>query len=357
MARRVKKLDQNAALLEETPPVEATGTDDATVVQPALPPLESEPRKLGAETMRSHARRLREGFYHRYLSGDAVLDIGYRGGKPDAVPVTDKAVGIELDYPGYDGVHLPFPDFSQDAVFASHCLEHIVDWKTILADWFRVLKIGGYLVIAVPHQQLYERKADLPSRFNGNHQRFYTPASLMTEMQEALPVGGWRLRSLRDIDEGFGYAVPPEMHAKGCYEIELVIEKIRPPAYAHRLVASRQATELVKFFGGMVQAAVAARAAGRAQEVADIQALLAHVPLPSIRQLQAVLPRDIMPDLPPVMRAVVERAPFDEEDYLARYADIRRGVEEGRLLSGHTHYVRSGYFEGRFATPVPAIFA
>jgi SAM-dependent methyltransferase len=328
-----------------------------TLIEQPEPPVSQADRKLGAETLRSHARRLREGFYDRYLSGDAVLDIGYRGGKADAVPVTDKAIGVELDYPGYDGVHLPFPDFSQDAVFASHCLEHIPDWKTILADWFRVLRVGGYLVIAVPHQQLYERRADLPSRFNGNHQRFYTPASLMAEIETALPVGAWRLRSLIDNDEGFGYGVPPENHARGCYEIELVVEKIRPPAYAPRLVASKQARELVRYFANLAQLAVAARAAGRGQEVAEIQGLLAAVPLPSIRQLQAVLTPEIVHELPPVLRPVVERAPFDDADYLQRYPDIRRGVEEGRLPSGHTHYTRSGYFEGRFATPVPAIFA
>jgi hypothetical protein len=59
----------------------------------------------------------------------------------------------------------------------------------------------------------------------------------------------------------------------------------------------------------------------------------------------------------PVLRPVVQQAPFDEQDYVARYGDIRRSIEEGRLTSGHAHYVASGYFEGRFATPVPPIFA
>jgi predicted SAM-dependent methyltransferase len=53
---------------------------------------------------------------------------------------------------------LPFPDASQDTVFASHVLEHIEDWAASLVDWYRVLKIGGYMVIAVPHRDLYERK-------------------------------------------------------------------------------------------------------------------------------------------------------------------------------------------------------
>jgi SAM-dependent methyltransferase len=340
---------------EEPMDIPDAATAPVAAMAPAPPTAE---RRLGAETMRSHPRRLREGFYTRYLSGDAVLDIGYRGGKADAEPVTAKAIGVELDYPGYDGSHLPFDDASQDAVFASHTLEHIDDWNAILADWFRVLKIGGFLVIAVPHHQLYERKAYLPSRFNGNHKRFYTPRSLMAEIEAALPLGQWRLRSLRDVDEGFNYALPPEAHPKGCYEIELVVERIRPPAYAARLAPTPQAETLLRFFAAMLADAAAARAAGRGREVADIQAILARLPLPSFRQLEPLLPRDTAKaELMPILRPVVQQAPFDEQDYLARYADIRRSVEEGRLASGHAHYVGGGYFEGRFATPVPAIFA
>lgn len=336
------------------PPPETTphAQDDAGGDEP-----QPATRRLGAETMRSHARRLREGFYDRYLSGDHVLDIGYRGGKADAEPVTAKATGIELDYPGYDGLHLPFEDMSQDAVFASHCLEHIVEWKATLADWFRVLRVGGYLVIAVPHQYLYERKADLPSRFNGNHRRFYTPASLMAEIEQALPVGAWRLRALRDIDEDFVYTVPPEKHARGCYEIELVVERIAAPAYAHRLTPTTQARELVAFFARLVIEGVAAQEEARPRDVAQIQNVLAALPLPSVRQLQTILPPDMLPKLPKLLRPIVEAAAFDEADYLARYPDIRRKVEEGALLSGHKHYVGSGYFEGRFANPVPPVFA
>ncbi len=70
-----------------------------------------------------------------------------------------------MDYPGYDGLRLPFPNDSQDAVYSSHCLEHIPNSNAALAEWYRVLRLGGYIVLAVPHQWLYERKATVPSRF------------------------------------------------------------------------------------------------------------------------------------------------------------------------------------------------
>ena len=323
-----------------------------------LPPVPAPERRLGAETLRSHARRTREGFYDRYLSGAAVLDIGYRGGRADAQPVTDAAIGVELDYPGYDGIRLPFEDGSQDAVFASHTLEHIDDWRAILADWFRVLRIGGFLVIAVPHQYLYERRAHLPSRFNGNHKRFYTPAILMAQIETALPMAAWRLRVLRDIDEGFRYELPPEAHPKGCYEIELVVEKIAPPAYAARLAPTPQAKGLIAYFASLVTDAAAARAAGHTRQVGEMQAIMAALPLPSYRQIEPLLPPGLTrAETMPILRPVVAQAPFEEAEYLTRYPDIRRSVQDGRFASGQAHYVGSGYFEGRFATPVPAIFA
>ena len=83
---------------------------------------------------RSYARRARAGFVEAYLSGANVLDIGFRGGDPEAVPVTDVAIGVDLDYPGYDGIRLPFMDESQDAILASHVLEHIPNYKEVLRE-------------------------------------------------------------------------------------------------------------------------------------------------------------------------------------------------------------------------------
>src|SRR6185312_16399767 len=84
--------------------------------------------------------------------------------------------------------------------------------------------------VLVPHKYLYERKSTLPSLFNADHKRFYTPARLLREFEEALPVNGFRVRHLVDNDAGFDYLMPVGEHASGCYEIELVIEKIaRPP--------------------------------------------------------------------------------------------------------------------------------
>lgn len=48
-----------------------------------------------------------------------------------------------------------FGDGALDYVFSSHCLEDLPDTKTILCEWWRVLKVGGYMVLYLPHKDLY----------------------------------------------------------------------------------------------------------------------------------------------------------------------------------------------------------
>jgi SAM-dependent methyltransferase len=194
-------------------------------------------RHVGTEARKTYAAKLDNGFIEKYLSGTAILDVGYKGYEEDIVPIVPNAIGIDVGYPGYDGRILPFQDESQDAVFSSHCLEHVEDARAAISEWFRVLKTDGFLVICVPHQYLYERKPDPPSRWNTDHRRFYTPAILLLDIEETLKPNTYRVRHLADNDAGYDYSIPPDQHPGGCYEIEVVIQKIRQPAWRMDAVA------------------------------------------------------------------------------------------------------------------------
>lgn len=200
-------------------------------------------RPVGVEARKAYWQRRTQGFLERYLSGAHILDIGYRGGRAQAVPIVPQAIGVDLDYPGYDGTTLPFADLSQDALFVSHCLEHIEDYRASLADWYRVLRIGGYLLIFVPHKYLYERRPAPPSALNPDHKRFYTPCSLLAELEQSLPTNGYRVRHLADNDYGYDYDLPLDRHPRGCYEIELVVQKIARPWYSAQLEPRPQGEE------------------------------------------------------------------------------------------------------------------
>jgi len=182
----------------------------------------------GPETGKHHFYRKLSGFYKKYMTG-VGLDIGYGGARFD--PVLDSAVGVDLDFPDYDGKFLPFSNESQDFVFSSHCLEHIYDPCAAIREWFRVLRLDGHLIVCVPHQYLYEKKIDLPSRYNGDHKRFYRPAELLFEIDLALEPNTWRLIYCKDNDDDFDYSIPPDRHSSGSYEIECVIKKIQKPTW------------------------------------------------------------------------------------------------------------------------------
>ena len=196
------------------------------------PPLIAPPdpdRPVGTESRKSYAEKVANGFIARYLSGPDILEVGYRGYVDGNVPIVPQAIGVDVGYPGYNGVRLPFADGSFDAIYSSHCFEHIADYQTVLRDWYRLLKTGGYLIIVVPHQYLFEKRERLPSRTNFDHKRFYTPDSLLAEIRESLPINGYRVRHLADQDTDYNYERPPLDHAEGRFEIEVVLQKIKPP--------------------------------------------------------------------------------------------------------------------------------
>ena len=184
------------------------------------------------EAGRSYRERLRSGFYERYCGGRTILDVGFSGYEnPEGKTGVPGAIGIDINYPGYDGVTLPFADASVDTVFSSHCLEHIVADHAVIRDWHRVLKIGGFIVCIVPSQALYEMKRFLPSLWNTDHKRMYSPSSLLASFETALDVNSYRVRHLAENDRGYHYEIGPDTHPQGRYEIELVIEKIPTPSW------------------------------------------------------------------------------------------------------------------------------
>jgi ubiquinone/menaquinone biosynthesis C-methylase UbiE len=64
-------------------------------------------------------------------------------------------------------------DQTFDFIFSSHCLEHMRDPYEALSNWIRVVRPGGYLVISVPDEDLYEQGV-WPSTFNSDHKFSFT---------------------------------------------------------------------------------------------------------------------------------------------------------------------------------------
>lgn len=128
------------------------------------------------ECSKSIQRRLADSnFLRRYFVGKG-LDIG---GKPDPLclyreffPLMENA--RTWDWEDGDAQFLKgVDDGSVDFVHSSHCLEHLVDPLEGLRNWLRVVREGGYLIITVPDEDLYEQGV-FPSTFNRDHKWTFT---------------------------------------------------------------------------------------------------------------------------------------------------------------------------------------
>lgn len=92
----------------------------------------------------------------KYLKG-AGLDLGC-----GSFPIVDNAIGVDLrDGPAKiksDVRDLSmFADETMDFVFSSHTLEDLRGTRDALAEWARVVKPGGYLVLYLPHEDFYPK--------------------------------------------------------------------------------------------------------------------------------------------------------------------------------------------------------
>ena len=144
------------------------------------------------ECSKSIARRLADSnFTRRYFVGDGI-DIG---GKPDPLALYQelfcqmKSVRTWDWDDGDAQVLTGIPDRQYDFVHSSHCLEHLVNPLAGLQTWLRVLRDGGYLVITVPDEDLYEQGV-FPSTYNRDHKWTFT----------SFKTSSWSAQSINIID-------------------------------------------------------------------------------------------------------------------------------------------------------------
>ena len=176
-----------------------------------------------AETTKAHARRVREGFFEKYCKGNG-LDVGFGGD-----PITSDCQCF--DYERGDAQYISIiKDNSFDFVYASHVIEHMVDPMVSLKNWWRVLKRHGYLILYLPHRDLYEKKKTLPSLYNPDHKHFFLidhdelpdTLGIVPLIKKTLPDG--EIIYVKVCSEGHTIT-DPLIHSDGEYSIEVVIRK------------------------------------------------------------------------------------------------------------------------------------
>lgn len=131
------------------------------------------------------------------------LDLGCGGRKlwPASIGVDGGRRGAQ-NVAGDVSKRLIFDTGSVDYVFSSHCLEDIEDTEQTLAEWWRVLKVGGHLVLYLPHADFYPRRGEPGA--NRDHRHDFVPEDIVKAMQRAAP--DWALVENQERSGGDEYS-------------------------------------------------------------------------------------------------------------------------------------------------------
>jgi SAM-dependent methyltransferase len=166
MLESAQRVESFQPIESPKPKIGPTTINDNLVIRPGI----------GGGTSRSISRRVLDSrFATRYFVGYG-LDVG---GGPDSLALFHELFPlirnvVIYDSPQGDAQKLDnVEDESFDFLYSSHCLEHVRDAAEALANWIRVVKRGGHLIVSVPDEDLYEQGV-WPSTFNTDHKITFT---------------------------------------------------------------------------------------------------------------------------------------------------------------------------------------
>ncbi len=137
-----------------------------------------------------------------------------------------------------------FSSQSMDFVYSSHLLEHIQNYEKALTEWWRLVKVGGYLILYLPHADFYPKKGTYGA--NPDHKHDFLPEDIIKAMSnvQGMPYDLLECQERSDGDE---------------YSMLLVFKKIngKKDAFSFRNPKPEKTACLVRYgaYGDMMQAA------------------------------------------------------------------------------------------------------
>ena len=186
---------------------------------------------------------LRESIFRRYEMNEVIeytkgigIEVGCGLNKIHSAAIGINVVLTETDY-GYpfgaqikaDGISLPwFSDNSLDYVFSSHCLEHFYEPEKALIEWTRVIRIGGNLVLILPHKKHYPNIGQ--PNANKDHKHDFLPEDVNTMIDK---IGKYQLIRIDTLHEKLKdnkiaeSEAPKYGHASLNFSFEIVARKIK----------------------------------------------------------------------------------------------------------------------------------
>jgi SAM-dependent methyltransferase len=191
---------------------------------------------MGDETRKANLTRVQHPLFQRIFSGRGI-DIGCG---EDRLDRDNFFPGIE-ECEGFDRINGDAQDIlafreaeTYDFVYSSHCLEHLQNPATAIKSWFALLRPGGYMVILVPDEDLYEQ-GYWPSRFNPDHKWTFTikkkhswsPYSINFVDFVSEHLNNFSFQIIRILDDCYDYSIRgiDQSCGRANVSIELVLRK------------------------------------------------------------------------------------------------------------------------------------
>jgi ADP-heptose:LPS heptosyltransferase/predicted SAM-dependent methyltransferase len=114
-----------------------------------------------------------------------------------------------------------FADGSFDCAFSSHTLEHIEDHEATLAEWWRLVKVGGTLIVYLPHADHYPRIGQPGA--NPDHKHDFVPEDIVRAMERVADL----------TNRGWDLVVNETRTARDEYSFLQIYRKLADPVMVH----------------------------------------------------------------------------------------------------------------------------
>ena len=186
------------------------------------------------ETTKANNRRQETEIFHRVFKGSGI-DIGY-GNDPLNKERWKEVEEIDLfDISDGDAQEITefYEEGSYDFVYSSHCLEHVEDPFVTIMEWWKLVKEGGYMVLVVPDEDLYEQ-GHFPSKYNSDHKYTFTIYKKESWCKRSINVvdlikylTNCRVIKIELVDSGYNYEMEDRDQSKKGAEvgIEIIVQK------------------------------------------------------------------------------------------------------------------------------------
>ena len=193
---------------------------------------------MSDETTKARLRRsVDTRFVTQYFVGNGI-DIGC--GNDSLGEHKDHYVNIQSvrawDLPDGDAQYMAsVNDNTFDFVHSSHCLEHLRDPHEGFANWIRICRPGGYIVVTIPEEDLYEQR-NWPSIYNPDHKTSWTIAKTKSWSPVSISlipflygfVDQIQVIKIELIDHKYDYTLKQVDQTRGLAEsaIEFIVRKL-----------------------------------------------------------------------------------------------------------------------------------